>query len=1108
MGDDYYSLGDIPLPQFSASSRAASKRAALTKTNINRLHTILKKQNYSFRVIIYKLFLDFPSIPGASIAQRWSAESLPKVELKIDGKKTTVPAHTTNRTWDKNLTYGVSSVDTRFMVDVNGRSLRKAKEVVLELKLNCFNSDQKGTLPIFCELDIYSMIDKWLESEEMEIIGTSEYSLQSDIDLVKWRAKRDLMVPLLADNLLLTNKRDDKNVGSGRRTSLLMSGSVAPKSPFFQKSGTKGSTLVPPVSSNTNPTITVDDTSKTATNSSSVNLSPKTHPTSDHIQPDFTDTSVVGSVIIRIDLLNEVQVEHEAGILKPYISPEDDLESMLRGNYAYNVINHFYQSYINVANPHPFLLHTVLPELQKYCESDGYDELVELRSIHSPNPIETSLIEFGIVGEKINKLPKGETQLKKQWRDVQSSIENNITNYLDQLPHLPKGSKMAKEKEKLLLRVPKLAVRVESQQTAAHPVIHDILVNRWRRRGVVSFFGTELFPKSNILTHFTTPRTKFFLQLAFYAFFVAVLTVPSFSSDDDRILYWRQFIKEKLLDGSGGPCAVGSNFESISSVDEYWLWAITEFAPNLFSSERAMLLIGTPSIRQFRVIPQTCLFPSVLQNRSSTLCYPGLNPFRTNWMMASNGNPFHQNTPWVDEEGTTVTTTFLGALPTGGYVQYLEPSSLSLFTQELKNLRDAEWIDEQTRAVVFDIDIYGANENAFALINIVVEFSSVGKVLPSWTIDVLHQTDLTLGDYTWVEVVVFIFLVGYLCQELQEMILEGSDYWKDIWNIIDLVVYLGLLGTLFLGFGLPGEQDPTKLSGSTLWFYYYYSLGVEIARSVFILLAYIRLLYYIRIRQSAGPVVVAMGKMGQDILNWGFLVVVLVGGYAQLFRAMFKNEYEYYHTLPSSFFSFTRVITTQGNAAEFISQSSGQQGTVQILGNFMLAVFLLFGLIVFINVLIAMMNNTYDSITGNAMSSWGMQFSQLVIRYEQRYWPTPFNILLLIFVLFKKLQGTVEAPRIYKDLGSGYDVDTVNQIHNSKKQSIAIRYMIARARSMELDDFGNESDVTLGVGGPTVHERRNTLRSDDAISQTSRPERALSGVYSPRKNLKARGTDN
>lgn len=573
---------------------------------------------------------------------------------------------------------------------------------------------------------------------------------------------------------------------------------------------------------------------------------------------------------------------------------------------------------------------------------------------------------------------------------------------------------------------------------------------------------------------------SFWCNAFFYMLFAFFLTYSALVDlDGTQIENFTLYVTNQLLVGTGGTCGTGNDFLDISDADSFWTWAIDDLATNAFldsSMTGYLQLVGDSYIRQFRVVSSTCTSPYA----TDVTCYDTLGE-KSNWQT---GDTF-LSTTWSDTVGIRIWETASTSLPRGGYYSDLPITNSSAMKAVFERLKNESWIDEATRAVDIHVNIYSANTNILIIANFIVEFLAEGKTQSDGLMYKLNDYELTNTITLWSRIVVIFFAVGYIWLEIKQLVTscywiktDDSDepilrpyYFNDLWNYMDFVLFMGILLITVYTTYFCGTLDPytvTLEDGMSFWKKQYIRAAVEV---FFVAIIFVRILFFLRVSIRTGPLIVSVLKMFQDVFNFLFIALVLIATMTVIYTALFSDDGESYVTFPLSLFSFTQNVFGQ---MEFLSSDSGGQSMSVITGNVIFVIFLFLMLILLINLLIAMMGNTYDSVREEAISIWGSQFAELVIQFEALYVTIPspiiipIDLFLLVFYLFlyfgkgcifllKKLGFVIEFNHTYNFLDplktiSKTFVCYVPYRHRNRAVHALLAYYKAEKKKAEKDD--------------------------------------------------------
>ena len=195
----------------------------------------------------------------------------------------------------------------------------------------------------------------------------------------------------------------------------------------------------------------------------------------------------------------------------------------------------------------------------------------------------------------------------------------------------------------------------------------------------------------------------------------------------------------------------------IVTIDDYWSWLEESFVSNLraqpwyngdsprhlrgFLNDKTHRLIGWPVMRQIRVRSDRCSSEKI-----GAMCEDDFHssneetrPFQLGWNKtitpASNSSldrAFQYRSS--DELDSYVTLGNFHSYPGGGYL-YAFRGHLTDLRENLSTLHQLGWIDQRTRAVIIQLNLYNPNLRFFTSVVLLVEFLSTGGLYPQVRID-------------------------------------------------------------------------------------------------------------------------------------------------------------------------------------------------------------------------------------------------------------------------------------------------------------------------------------------------------------------------------------
>jgi len=321
-----------------------------------------------------------------------------------------------------------------------------------------------------------------------------------------------------------------------------------------------------------------------------------------------------------------------------------------------------------------------------------------------------------------------------------------------------------------------------------------------------------------------------------------------------------------------------------------------------------------------------------------------------------------------------------------------------------------------------------------------VEISSSGAVSPSTQFSYLSQSELNKDlipkdsrNADYVGLLIFIMVIGFLLLEIREMIGGIKTYLTDFWNYTDIIFFLAIFIVYCLRFRLPGAVDPNGPDTSSV--YIISLVNFVTARrtlySFLVMWAFIRIMLYGRLIKTTGTLIVAMKEMiRNDVFNFLILLVIILIGWSYMLTQLLKSYVPDYRNVGVS---ITTLFKSVLGGVEFVTDTGNVvQETV---ANILLGIFALVALVLLVNLLIAMMGNTYDQIQEAAVQNWSYSKAQSLIYFEKSHWIPPFNIFSEAVRLVLWVSNTLTCGLVSKTTGvsDDYGLDKIGSVFGKLK---------------------------------------------------------------------------
>ncbi|XP_032106262.1 polycystic kidney disease 2-like 2 protein isoform X2 [Sapajus apella] len=421
--------------------------------------------------------------------------------------------------------------------------------------------------------------------------------------------------------------------------------------------------------------------------------------------------------------------------------------------------------------------------------------------------------------------------------------------------------------------------------------------------------------------------------------------------------YYLNKVMSSLFLDTSVPGEERTNFKSIRSITDFWKfmegplleglywdsWYSNQQLYDLKNSSRIYyenLLLGVPRVRQLKVRNNTCKVYSSFQSLISECYskYTSANEDLSNFGLTSNSewrySTSNTNSPWH--------WGFLGVYRNGGYIFTLSKSK-SETKNKFIDLRLNNWITRGTRVIFIDFSLYNANVNLFCIIRLVAEFPATGGIVTSWqfySVKLLRYVSYYDYFIASCEIIFCIFLFVFTTQEVKKIKEFKSDYFKSIWNWLELLLLLLLKST---------EKYP-DFYFLAYWHIYYNNI---IAITIFF--AWIKIFKFISFNKTMSQLSSTLSRCIKDIVGFAIMFFIIFFAYAQLGFLVFGSQVDDFSTFQNSIFAQFRIVLGDFNFA-------GIQQANHILGPIYFITFIFFVFFVLLNMFLAIINDTYSEV--------------------------------------------------------------------------------------------------------------------------------------------------
>ncbi|KAF1954328.1 hypothetical protein CC80DRAFT_476055 [Byssothecium circinans] len=264
-----------------------------------------------------------------------------------------------------------------------------------------------------------------------------------------------------------------------------------------------------------------------------------------------------------------------------------------------------------------------------------------------------------------------------------------------------------------------------------------------------------------------------------------------------------------------------------------------------------------------------------------------------------------------------------------------------------------------------------------------IAFSVIFLALYTGAINTINAS----GDLDVVEALLYIFTVGFICDESSKLWKVGRLY-IGFWNVFNTTLYAMLATSFILRMVAYAHGNDDKLRG------HYNELSYNFLAFTAPMF-WMRLLLYLDTFRFFGAMLVVLKVMMRESLIFFALLIVVLVGFLQAFIGMDLND--------DSISDAGFVIQAMLNAIMQSPEFDGFDKFAPPFGIVLYYIFTFVVMVILLNILIALYNSAYEDITENAIDEYMALFSQKTMQFvrapDENVFIAPFNLIEMLFLI-------------------------------------------------------------------------------------------------------------
>ncbi|EDO48346.1 predicted protein, partial [Nematostella vectensis] len=287
---------------------------------------------------------------------------------------------------------------------------------------------------------------------------------------------------------------------------------------------------------------------------------------------------------------------------------------------------------------------------------------------------------------------------------------------------------------------------------------------------------------------------------------------------------------------------------------------------------------------------------------------------------------------------------------------------------------------------------------AFGLFLLLLILSSIQRFISS-------NTFLLKFLFNFSDILITIWIFGLIVQELKDMWRQGKErYLSQWWNLVTLAM-LGLFiisGILWVAGSALSVSKEGSLAES-----YRFILLANAFFTIGVLLAFLHFSNAVQVNSTLGPLQLSLVKMVKDILKFLLLFFLIYLAFVVALRRVY-SQYVWAGKTPHTISLYSVFCSVQGSMRlvfwaifdkteleEFNTDPSFPTKITQSTGEVLFALFNIASILVAINMLIAMMSNSFQKVADSEDFLWKFSRTRMWMEYiiKGSVLPAPFSVL-------------------------------------------------------------------------------------------------------------------
>ncbi|KAF2635462.1 hypothetical protein P280DRAFT_192796 [Massarina eburnea CBS 473.64] len=327
-----------------------------------------------------------------------------------------------------------------------------------------------------------------------------------------------------------------------------------------------------------------------------------------------------------------------------------------------------------------------------------------------------------------------------------------------------------------------------------------------------------------------------------------------------------------------------------------------------------------------------------------------------------------------------------------------------------------------------------------------IAFSVIFLALYTGAINTINPS----GDLDIVEALLYIFSVGFICDETSKLWKIGR-YYIGFWNVFNSALYAMLFTSFVLrmvAYAHAGDQDLRSHYNELSYNFLAFTAPMF----------WMRLLLYLDTFRFFGAMLVVLKVMMRESLIFFALLIVVLVGFLQAFIGMDLTD----NSISDAGFVIQAMLNAIMQSPEF----EGFDKFAPPFGIILYYIFTFVVMVILLNILIALYNSAYEDITENAIDEYMALFSAKTMQFvrapDENVFIAPFNLIEMFFLILP-FEWWMPTPRYNRlnDYVMGFIYSPLLMVTAFLETRQAHKVKYNRKRGEEDDDVQQEWEQVL-----------------------------------------------